>query len=54
MTICSECKNFFATEDDPLKGNCVQRVVDPRQSYYKSAPVNAGDDSSKCEAFLKK
>ena len=53
MAMCSECKNFFAQEDDPTIGDCVQRVVDPRQAYYKAKPVEADMDVSKCTSFQK-
>ena len=39
-----ESKNFFPQEDDPEKGDLVIRVVDPRQAYYMSVPVNADDE----------
>ena len=54
MTTCSECANFFPMEDDASRGDCVNRVVDPRQAYYRAKPVNADDDSSKCESFSAK
>ena len=34
MAICKDCKSFFVFEDNSEKGDCVQRVVDPRQAYY--------------------
>ncbi len=54
MATCKECKNFFVFEDNPEKGDCVQRVVDPRQAYYKAKPVGADDDASSCGSFQKK
>jgi benzylsuccinate synthase len=54
MATCKECKNFFAVKDDPAKGDCVQRAVDPRQAYYKSKPVNANDDAASCPSFQKR
>jgi benzylsuccinate synthase len=54
MTTCSECTNFFPNEDDPSTGDCVQRVVDPRQAYYKAKPVEGDTDASNCEQFQKK
>ncbi len=54
MATCSECANFFPLEDDSSRGDCVQRVVDPRQAYYKAKPVDADNDASKCEQFNKK
>ncbi|HLE17782.1 MAG TPA: benzylsuccinate synthase gamma subunit family protein [Syntrophales bacterium] len=54
MATCDECKNFFPLEDDPSTGDCVQRVVDPRQAYYKARPVTAETDASKCSTFQKK
>ena len=54
MTACNECKNFFPVEDDPSQGDCVQRVVDPRQAYYKAKPVVADAEASKCSQFNKK
>ena len=54
MTTCNECKNFFPLEDDPSQGDCVQRVVDPRQAYYKAKPVVSDNEASKCDQFNKK
>ncbi len=54
MTTCQECKNFFPLEEDPNRGDCVQRVKDPRQEYYQAKPVNADDDASSCSSFQKK
>lgn len=39
-----ESKNFFPYPDNPERGDYVERVVDPRQAYYKSRPVNADDE----------
>ena len=41
MVTCKDCKCFFITEENPEKGDCVERVVDPRQAYYKAKPVDA-------------
>ena len=54
MATCKECKCFFQMDDDPGKGDCVQRVVDPRQAYYKARPVEADQDASNCSSFQKK
>lgn len=54
MPLCNECKKFFPIKEDPQKGDCVQRVVDPRQGYYKTKPVVAGKDASSCGSFEKK
>ncbi|GAB6162922.1 hypothetical protein JCM12298_20820 [Desulfothermus naphthae] len=54
MATCKECKNFFPLEDDPSTGDCVMRVVDPRQAYYKAKPVDADQDASNCPSFQKK
>ena len=54
MAKCKECKSFFALEEDPAKGDCVERVVDPRQAYYKAKPVEDDADASKCSSFQKK
>lgn len=53
MTTCSECSNFIPFEDNEA-GDCVQRVVDPRQAYYRAKPVESDNDSSKCKEFVKK
>ncbi|MBI5843127.1 MAG: benzylsuccinate synthase gamma subunit family protein [Deltaproteobacteria bacterium] len=39
-----ESKNFFPHQDNPNRGDYVERVVDPRQAYYKVKPVNAEDE----------
>ncbi len=54
MTTCQECKSFFPLDEDQAKGDCVQRVKDPRQAYYMAKPVNAEDDCSSCASFHKK
>ena len=54
MATCRECKCFFVLEDNPEKGDCVQRMVDPRQAYYKAKPVAADQDASNCSSFQKK
>ena len=51
MAICKDCKCFFVFEDNSEKGDCVQRVVDPRQAYYKAKPVEADQDASNCSSF---
>ena len=53
---CVECKSFFplALEDDSEAGDCVRRVVDPRQAYYQAKPVEADKDASSCGSFQKK
>ncbi len=51
MATCKECKWFFPLKEDPSKGDCVTRVVDPRCAYWKAKPKNAGDDASKCGNF---
>lgn len=54
MPTCKECKRFFPLEERPEKGDCVQRVVDPRQAYHKAQPVDADRDASACASFQKK
>lgn len=54
MTTCKNCKSFFPLENNPEKGDCVQRAVDPRQAYFKSKPVNAADNAASCSSFQKK
>lgn len=54
MATCNECKQFFPMQENPEKGDCVQRVVDPRQAYYKSKPVDADLQAGDCPHFMKK
>ena len=54
MPSCSECKSFFPLEDDPTTGDCVMRVVDPKQAYYKAKPTKSDKDASDCTSFQKK
>ena len=54
MATCKDCKSFFPEEENSNKGDCVRRVVDPRQAYYQSKPVNASDDAGSCDCFKKK
>jgi benzylsuccinate synthase len=53
MATCNECKCFFKLEEDPENGDCVQRVVDPRQAYYRARPVEVKKDASSCNSFQK-
>ncbi len=54
MPTCQECKSFFPIEENPERGDCVQRGVDPRQSYYTAREVDADKDASECSSFQKK
>jgi benzylsuccinate synthase len=54
MTSCKDCKSFFSLEENQDKGDCVRRVVDPRQAYYQAKPVNAEDEAVSCSSFQKK
>jgi benzylsuccinate synthase len=54
MANCGECKNYFSAKNDPKIGDCVQRVVDPRQGYYKMKPAKARQDAGKCPDFVKR
>jgi len=54
MAECKECKSYFPKENSQWSGDCVQRVVDPRQGYYKAKPVAASQDASKCPSFQKR
>lgn len=54
MPSCKECKKFFPIPGDQKRGDCVQRVVDPRQAYYKAKPVNAEQEAGACASFEKK
>ena len=54
MPTCKECKKFFPLEDNPARGDCVRRVIDPRQAYYKAKPVDADQDAAKCAEFEKR
>jgi benzylsuccinate synthase len=54
MATCKECRCFFASKETPEKGDCVHRVVDPRQAYYKARPVDAQQDAASCDSFQKK
>ena len=54
MPLCKECRKFFPVQDDPKRGDCVLRVVDPRQAYYKAKPVVADKDAVSCSSFEKR
>lgn len=54
MPVCQECRKFFALENEGKRGDCVQRVIDPRQAYYKAKPVSADHDASTCREFEKR
>jgi benzylsuccinate synthase len=48
MPTCKECKSYFELKAEPDKGDCVQRVVDPRQAYYRARPVKADQEALSC------
>lgn len=54
MATCTECKHYFPIEDQPGRGDCVQRGVDPRQAYYMAKEVDGDTDASNCSSFEKK
>ncbi len=54
MPICNECQSFFPIEEQPEKGDCVQKCVDARQTYYSARVMPADNDAGKCESFQKK
>ncbi len=54
MPVCQECRKFYPLENNRKQGDCVQRVVDPRQAYYKAKPVSAEKDASACGEFEKR
>jgi len=54
MATCNECKQFFRMDENPDRGDCVQRVVDPRQAYYKAKPVDGDRESADCPDFRKR
>jgi benzylsuccinate synthase len=54
MATCKECKCFFALEGNEGKGDCIHRVVDPRQAYYKAKPVDGEQDAASCDSFQKR
>ncbi|MFO7965589.1 MAG: benzylsuccinate synthase gamma subunit family protein [Desulfobacterales bacterium] len=54
MPTCKECKSFFPIEEEPGKGDCVQKCVDARQTYYSARVVSSEMDASLCDSFQKK
>ena len=54
MPQCEECQNYFAREDEEGIGDCVTRVIDPRQAYWRSKPVEADEEAEQCATFQKK
>ena len=54
MTTCQECQSFFPLAENPAQGDCVRRVVDPRQAYYQAKPAKAEDDAGDCEFYHRK
>ncbi|MGW8320173.1 MAG: benzylsuccinate synthase gamma subunit family protein [Thermodesulfobacteriota bacterium] len=54
MAICSECSKFFPLNEEPDKGDCVRRVVDPRQAYHTAKPVDADQEADDCRDFQRK
>ncbi|MCP4750837.1 MAG: benzylsuccinate synthase gamma subunit family protein [Proteobacteria bacterium] len=54
MPVCNLCRSFFPIEENPERGDCVRREVDPRQAYYTARELDAGADASNCANFQKK
>ena len=54
MASCNECRQFFPIDEDPDKGDCVRRVVDPRQAYYRAKPVDSDREAGDCPDFQRK
>lgn len=54
MSVCQECRKFYPQENSQKQGDCVQRVIDPRQAYYKARPVASDKDASACRDFEKR
>lgn len=46
---CGDCKWFFPVEEEPSKGDCVQREADIQSEYWTAKPVSA--DAAECEKF---
>lgn len=44
MPKVKETKNFFPYEDNPERGDYIEKVTDPRQTYYAAKPMNAEDE----------
>ena len=53
MPQCQECKNFFPLKEEEGVGDCVTRVIDPRQAYWRAKPVASDEDAAKCGSFQK-
>ena len=54
MAICNECKHYFKNPEDADTGDCVQKKVDPRQTYFQAVPVEAEQDAGSCDSFQKR
>ncbi len=46
---CGDCKWFFPLEEDPNRGDCVQRESDGKSEYYTAKPHS--DDDAACEKY---
>ncbi len=54
MATCNECKHYFKNVEEQEQGDCVRRVVDPRQGYYTAQPVEACKEAGSCKDFGKR
>jgi benzylsuccinate synthase len=54
MATCCDCKHFYPIEDNPERGDCVRREVDPRQAYYTAREMDAAMEASGCKHFEQK
>lgn len=54
VATCNECQQYFPMDEDPDRGDCVRRVVDPRQAYHTAKPVDADRGAGDCPDFQKK
>jgi|YNPBryantNP2012_1023418.scaffolds.fasta_scaffold01109_4 benzylsuccinate synthase len=51
MANCADCKWFFPLEEDPGRGDCVQREDDGKSQYWTAKPVSADRPADQCASF---
>lgn len=53
MATCKECQNYFPRNEEALRGDCVRRLTDERQSYFTARPTTESSPCDGCPDYVK-
>ncbi|KJS00779.1 MAG: hypothetical protein VR68_06840 [Peptococcaceae bacterium BRH_c4a] len=57
MTVCKNCKSFFAASEDAdkeVKSECIREMVDHKGKFWLSQPVDGNSSAKDCKKFTPK